>query len=65
MGGGHKPMGCDGPGMSAFLAGLFTGTFSSITIKVRERRILPTYLPSLRLPSLPNHHSAATYVCRV
>ena len=30
----HKSMGCDGPGMSAFLLGLFTGTFSTITIKV-------------------------------
>ncbi|KAM3570266.1 hypothetical protein VYU27_007657, partial [Nannochloropsis oceanica] len=27
-------MGCDTPGLSAFLMGLFTGTFSSITIKV-------------------------------
>jgi hypothetical protein len=31
---GHTTLGCDGPGMSAFLMGLFTGTFSSITIKV-------------------------------
>ncbi|EKU22662.1 drug metabolite transporter superfamily [Nannochloropsis gaditana CCMP526] len=31
---GHTTLGCDGPGMSVFLMGLFTGTFSSITIKV-------------------------------